>query len=247
MSAAVHWLSGEDVQVTTQPGAPAAELRAELSKQLDLYAGCLELVRGDKLLTDDEEVPADDVLVVIRDSFWLDDGSDSIQDLGGGQFIVKGDPQRFDTKLNALCDIGFSAGLNYFSVEVLQGKSASVGVATKDAFRMGSSLRFDDSDDDDSPFGQNGIWLLCCRQLAEKGDVLVFEVNLLSSNIFSTEVWHNGKCVASSQSMQVDVVTVFPVVGDCTLGDHFRITFRQNIQRLEPNPIITMAFGDIKH
>lgn len=102
-------------------------------------ARSIELNALGGLLADEDSVPDAPVTVVLLRLPWQAAEAGAVKDLGGGELEIAGEERK--SKSNALCELGFASGTEYFEVEVLEGEGAFIGVATRAGFAEGYKLR----------------------------------------------------------------------------------------------------------
>lgn len=239
MPLSVSLLGGKEVDVSALGGAAVRDLRLAVADQLEVNPRLVTLSTASGVLKDDDAVPDGDVTAVLSRLPWLDDGSGRFEDDGGGECHVGGEPQPGDNKFNALCEVGFDCGKDYFEVEVLEGEGAWVGVTTKAGFGPGYKLKallYGGNLSDGGGllrghFGPDGV---------KTGDVVGVSLDLTDPAVFGVTLWHNDKYLGEAFACPRPEpgTTLYPVVSGRKAGDRFRISLRREVRQpvLGPPP-----------
>lgn len=221
--------SGHELQVPgLMPGMSIAKVRQELAQQLGVNPGCLELSAAGQILENTDAFPDEDVLAIVLKLPWLDDGSERIQDNGGGEFAVVGEPVKGDKKFNALCDMPFTEGKHYFEVEILEGEGCWVGITTKAGFGAGYKLKglFYGGPGNLSD-GGGGLRQGFGPQM-KQGDVVGVELDLTNPEAVGFSLWHGERSLgeAFADCPRQAGASVFPVVSAKSVGARIRLSLR---------------------
>eukprot|EP00931_Biecheleriopsis_adriatica_P072796 TRINITY_DN47198_c0_g1_i1.p1 TRINITY_DN47198_c0_g1~~TRINITY_DN47198_c0_g1_i1.p1 ORF type:complete len:447 (+),score=88.30 TRINITY_DN47198_c0_g1_i1:95-1342(+) len=226
--------SGQEFQVPgLVHGTSIQQLRQELAQQLGMNPGCLELSAAGQILEDSQVLSAEaEVMVIAQKLSWLDDGSERIQDSGGGEFVVVGEPVKGDTKFNALCDVPFISGKHYFEVQILEGEGCFIGVTTKAGFGSGYKLKGLFYGGPGNLSGGSGGLRTGFGEKTTQGDVIGVELDLTKPEAVGLSFWHGERCLGEAFAncpRQADAA-IFPVVSCKRVGDRFRLSTRAKLR-----------------
>lgn len=228
MSLQVSLASGREVAVQAKPGGKVSELRQELSEQLETHPAVIELDSSGRVLEDEDEVPEGNITVVLSRLPWTDDGTDRIQDNGGGEFEVRGEQPKGDTSFNAICEVEFSCGVQYFEIEVVQGNGAFIGIGTKSRFGPGYRLKGLFLGGPGNLSDGGGLLKGGFGEHVASGDVIGVELDLRDPATVGVSYWQNGTPLgqAFAGCPREEGAAVHPVVKAKGKGDRFRLSLR---------------------
>lgn len=210
------------------PGMSVATVRQELAQQMGMSPGSLELSAAGHILEDADAFPEEDVTVIVLKLPWLDDGSERIQDKGGGEFAVVGEPVKGDKKFNALCEMPFAEGKHYFQAEVLEGEGCWVGITTRAGFGAGYKLKglFYGGPGNLSN-GSAGLRQGFGERI-KQGDVVGMKLDLTNPTAVGISLWHGERSLgeAFAECTRQEGAAVFPVVSAGRVGTRVRLSMR---------------------
>jgi len=223
-----------------------ADLRREVGEKLDKPSSLVTIFLDERILEDADVVPEGTISVVLSALPWLDDGTERIKDAGGGVFLVAGDEKKGDAKFNALCEVGFIGGEQYFEVEILEGgRGAWVGVTTKAGFDAGYKLK-------GLMFGGPGNLSDGSRGLrfgfgedVKAGDVVGVLLDLSDPSTVGATFFQGERCLgkAFADCPRTSGEAVYPVVSTGQVGSRFRISLRRQQRAPDPGLPLHPAVG----
>ncbi|OLP79414.1 hypothetical protein AK812_SmicGene40301 [Symbiodinium microadriaticum] len=234
--------SGKEVEVTAAAGDKVADLRQEIAEKLDQHPRCVELNHAGGVLADEQIVPDSQITVVLVRLPWIGADPDQVKDLGGGEFVIEGDEKK-GSKCNALCEVGFSSGTEYFEVEVLEGSGAFIGVTTRNGFLEGYKIKglFFGGPGNLSN-GSGGLRTQFGEQV-KAGSVIGVALDLTDESTVAVTFWEGDVCLGEAfrGCPRQPGAMVFPAVCANKVQDRFKLSLRRNPRKQTlktPHPAI---------
>eukprot|EP00438_Fugacium_kawagutii_P019516 Skav235649 [mRNA] locus=scaffold358:689272:691310:+ [translate_table: standard] len=237
--------SGKEIETTVGPGGLIGALKREIGEKLDQHPRCVEINYAGDILLDDDKIPDAEVTVVLVRLPWVGATPEKVKDLGGGEFEFATDRKYrppSERKFNALCEVGFSSGTEYFEIEVVQGSGAFIGVTTKAGFLEGYKIK-------GLFFGgpgnlSNGSAGLRTQfgQEVKPGSVIGVTLDLTDDKSVGITFWEGDTCLgeAFKDCPRELGALVFPAV--CAeQGDRFKLSLKRNPRKpklVTPHPAI---------
>lgn len=244
MAFQVTLASGKEIKTTVAPGGRVGDLRQEVAETLDQHPRCVELNSGGNVLADEDKVPDSQVTIVLVRLPWVGATPEKVKDLGGGEFqIVDEEEKKGGSKCNALCEVGFSSGTEYFEVEVVEGSGAFIGVSTKAGFAEGYKIK-------GLFFGgpgnlSNGSAGLRTQfgQEVKPGSVIGVTLDLSDEKTVGITFWEGDTCLgeAFKDCAREPGAMVFPAVCASHSGDRFKLSLKRNPRKpklVTPHPAV---------
>lgn len=231
MAFQVTLASGKEIKTTVAAGGRVGDLRQEVAETLDQHPRSVELNSGGNVLADEDKVPDSQVTIVLVRLPWVGATPEKVKDLGGGEFqIVDEEEKKGGSKCNALCEVGFSSGTEYFEVEVVEGSGAFIGVSTKAGFAEGYKIK-------GLFFGgpgnlSNGSAGLRTQfgQEVKPGSVIGVTLDLTDEKTVGITFWEGDTCLgeAFKDCAREPGAMVFPAVCASHSGDRFKLSLKRN-------------------
>mmetsp|Transcript_16732 Transcript_16732/g.28512 ORF Transcript_16732/g.28512 Transcript_16732/m.28512 type:complete len:393 (-) Transcript_16732:159-1337(-) len=244
MAFQVTLASGKEIKTTVAPGGRVGDLRQEVAETLDQHPRSVELNSGGNILADEDKVPDSQVTIVLVRLPWVGATPEKVKDLGGGEFqIVDEEEKKGGSKCNALCEVGFSSGTEYFEVEVVEGSGAFIGVSTKAGFAEGYKIK-------GLFFGgpgnlSNGSAGLRTQfgQEVKPGSVIGVTLDLTDEKTVGITFWEGDTCLgeAFKDCAREPGAMVFPAVCASHSGDRFKLSLKRNPRKpklVTPHPAV---------
>lgn len=244
MAFQVTLASGKEIKTTVAPGGRVGDLRQEVAETLDQHPRSVELNSGGNVLADEDKVPDSQVTIVLVRLPWVGATPEKVKDLGGGEFqIVDEEEKKGGSKCNALCEVGFSSGTEYFEVEVVEGSGAFIGVSTKAGFAEGYKIK-------GLFFGgpgnlSNGSAGLRTQfgQEVKPGSVIGVTLDLTDEKTVGITFWEGDTCLgeAFKDCAREPGAMVFPAVCASHSGDRFKLSLKRNPRKpklVTPHPAV---------
>lgn len=244
MAFQVTLASGKEIKTTVAAGGRVGDLRQEVVETLDQHPRSVELNSGGNVLADEDKVPDSQVTIVLVRLPWVGATPEKVKDLGGGEFqIVDEEEKKGGSKCNALCEVGFSSGTEYFEVEVVEGSGAFIGVSTKAGFSEGYKIK-------GLFFGgpgnlSNGSAGLRTQfgQEVKPGSVIGVTLDLTDEKTVGITFWEGDTCLgeAFKDCAREPGAMVFPAVCASHSGDRFKLSLKRNPRKAKlvtPHPAV---------
>lgn len=244
MAFQVTLASGKEIKTTVAAGGRVGDLRQEVAETLDQHPRSVELNSGGNVLADEDKVPDSQVTIVLVRLPWVGATPEKVKDLGGGEFqIVDEEEKKGGSKCNALCEVGFSSGTEYFEVEVVEGSGAFIGVSTKAGFSEGYKIK-------GLFFGgpgnlSNGSAGLRTQfgQEVKPGSVIGVTLDLTDEKTVGITFWEGDTCLgeAFKDCAREPGAMVFPAVCASHSGDRFKLSLKRNPRKAKlvtPHPAV---------
>lgn len=244
MAFQVTLASGKEIKTTVAAGGRVGDLRQEVAETLDQHPRSVELNSGGNVLADEDKVPDSQVTIVLVRLPWVGATPEKVKDLGGGEFqIVDEEEKKGGSKCNALCEVGFSSGTEYFEVEVVEGSGAFIGVSTKAGFSEGYKIK-------GLFFGgpgnlSNGSAGLRTQfgQEVKPGSVIGVTLDLTDEKTVGITFWEGDTCLgeAFKDCAREPGAMVFPAVCANHSGDRFKLSLKRNPRKAKlvtPHPAV---------
>lgn len=244
MAFQVTLASGKVIKTTVAAGGRVGDLRQEVAETLDQHPRSVELNSGGNVLADEDKVPDSQVTIVLVRLPWVGATPEKVKDLGGGEFqIVDEEEKKGGSKCNALCEVGFSSGTEYFEVEVVEGSGAFIGVSTKAGFSEGYKIK-------GLFFGgpgnlSNGSAGLRTQfgQEVKPGSVIGVTLDLTDEKTVGITFWEGDTCLgeAFKDCAREPGAMVFPAVCASHSGDRFKLSLKRNPRKAKlvtPHPAV---------
>lgn len=244
MAFQVTLASGKEIKTTVAAGGRVGDLRQEVAETLDQHPRSVELNSGGNVLADEDKVPDSQVTIVLVRLPWVGATPEKVKDLGGGEFqIVDEEEKKGGSKCNALCEVGFSSGTEYFEVEVVEGSGAFIGVSTKAGFAEGYKIK-------GLFFGgpgnlSNGSAGLRTQfgQEVKPGSVIGVTLDLTDEKTVGITFWEGDTCLgeAFKDCAREPGAMVFPAVCASHSGDRFKLSLKRNPRKpklVTPHPAV---------
>lgn len=244
MAFQVTLASGKVIKTTVAAGGRVGDLRQEVAETLDQHPRSVELNSGGNVLADEDKVPDSQVTIVLVRLPWVGATPEKVKDLGGGEFqIVDEEEKKGGSKCNALCEVGFSSGTEYFEVEVVEGSGAFIGVSTKAGFSEGYKIK-------GLFFGgpgnlSNGSAGLRTQfgQEVKPGSVIGVTLDLTDEKTVGITFWEGDACLgeAFKDCAREPGAMVFPAVCASHSGDRFKLSLKRNPRKAKlvtPHPAV---------
>lgn len=244
MAFQVTLASSKEIKTTVAPGGRVGDLRQEVAETLDQHPRSVELNSGGNILADEDKVPDSQVTIVLVRLPWVGATPEKVKDLGGGEFqIVDEEEKKGGSKCNALCEVGFSSGTEYFEVEVVEGSGAFIGVSTKAGFAEGYKIK-------GLFFGgpgnlSNGSAGLRTQfgQEVKPGSVIGVTLDLTDEKTVGITFWEGDTCLgeAFKDCAREPGAMVFPAVCASHSGDRFKLSLKRNPRKpklVTPHPAV---------
>lgn len=194
------------------------------------------------VLADEQIVPDSQITVVLVRLPWIGADPDQVKDLGGGEFVIEGDEKK-GSKCNALCEVGFSSGTEYFEVEVLEGSGAFIGVTTRNGFLEGYKIKglFFGGPGNLSN-GSGGLRTQFGEQV-KAGSVIGVALDLTDESTVAVTFWEGDVCLGEAfrGCPRQPGAMVFPAVCANKVQDRFKLSLRRNPRKQTlktPHPAI---------
>jgi len=236
--------SGKEIETTVGPGGRVSDLRQEIAEKLDQHPRSVEVNASGSVLADEDKVPDSQVTVVLVRLPWVGATPEKVKDLGGGEFeIVDEEEKKGSSKTNALCEVGFSSGMEYFEIEVIEGSGPFIGVTTKPGFHEGWKIK-------GLFFGgpgnlSNGSAGLRTQfgQEVKTGSVIGVTLDLSNDKAVGLTFWEGDTCLgeAFKDCPREPGALVFPVVCANKSGDRFKLSLKRNPRKpktITPHPAV---------
>ncbi|CAE7252817.1 unnamed protein product [Symbiodinium natans] len=213
----------------TPAGESCAKLRSEIAALMERHESSFELSAGGKTLEDTDKVPDSPVTITLVNLSWEGATPARVKDLGGGEFTVVGEAMKGSGHFNFMCNTGFTDGVGYFEVEVLEGDGPFIGVTTKAGFKEGYKIRA-------LEFGGPGNLSdgSCGKRIGfgepvKKGSVIGFTLDLTDDSSVGMTVWDGDKCLGEAYKgcKREKGATVYPVVCARKPGDRFKLSLKR--------------------
>lgn len=204
---------------------------------------CVEINHAGSILLDDDKVPDAEVTVVLVRLPWVGATPEKVKDLGGGEFEIEGtEEKKGGSKYNALCEVGFSSGTEYFEIEVVQGSGAFIGVTTKAGFLEGYKIKglFFGGPGNLSN-GSAGLRMQFGQEV-KPGSVIGVTLDLTDDKSVGITFWEGDTCLgeAFKDCPREPGALVFPAI--CAKeGDRFKLSLKRNPRKpqlVTPHPAI---------
>lgn len=244
MAFQVTLASGKEIKTTVAAGGRVGDLRQEVAETLDQHPRSVELNSGGNVLADEDKVPDSQVTIVLVRLPWVGATPEKVKDLGGGEFqIVDEEEKKGGSKCNALCEVGFSSGTEYFEIEVVEGSGAFIGVSTKAGFAEGYKIK-------GLFFGgpgnlSNGSAGLRTQfgQEVKPGSVIGVTLDLTDEKTVGITFWEGDTCLgeAFKDCAREPGAMVFPAVCASHSGDRFKLSLKRNPRKpklVTPHPAV---------
>lgn len=244
MAFQVTLASGKEIKTTVAAGGRVGDLRQEVAETLDQHPRSVELNSGGNVLADEDKVPDSQVTIVLVRLPWVGATPEKVKDLGGGEFqIVDEEEKKGGSKCNALCEVGFSSGTEYFEVEVVEVSGAFIGVSTKAGFSEGYKIK-------GLFFGgpgnlSNGSAGLRTQfgQEVKPGSVIGVTLDLTDEKTVGITFWEGDTCLgeAFKDCAREPGAMVFPAVCASHSGDRFKLSLKRNPRKAKlvtPHPAV---------
>lgn len=207
----------------------------------------VELNSGGNVLADEDKVPDSQVTIVLVRLPWVGATPEKVKDLGGGEFqIVDEEEKKGGSKCNALCEVGFSSGTEYFEVEVVEGSGAFIGVSTKAGFAEGykgykiKGLFFGGPGNLSN--GSAGLRTQFGQEV-KPGSVIGVTLDLTDEKTVGITFWEGDTCLgeAFKDCAREPGAMVFPAVCASHSGDRFKLSLKRNPRKpklVTPHPAV---------
>ena len=190
----------------------------------------MELNSGGSVLGDDDKVPDSQVTVVLVRLPWVGATPEKVKDLGGGEFEILEEEKKGSSKCNALCEVGFSSGTEYFEIEVVEGSGPFIGVTTKAGFAEGYKIKglFFGGPGNLSN-GSAGLRTQFGEEV-KPGSVIGVTLDLTNEKTVGVTFWEGDTCLgeAFKDCPREPGAMVFPAVCGNKSGDRFKLSLRRN-------------------
>jgi len=247
MAFQVTLASGKEIKTTVAAGGRVGDLRQEVAETLDQHPRSVELNSGGNVLADEDKVPDSQVTIVLVRLPWVGATPEKVKDLGGGEFqIVDEEEKKGGSKCNALCEVGFSSGTEYFEVEVVEGSGAFIGVSTKAGFAEGykgykiKGLFFGGPGNLSN--GSAGLRTQFGQEV-KPGSVIGVTLDLTDEKTVGITFWEGDTCLgeAFKDCAREPGAMVFPAVCASHSGDRFKLSLKRNPRKpklVTPHPAV---------
>ena len=133
------------------------------------------------------------------------------------------------SKFNALCEVGFSSGVEYFEVEVVEGSGAFVGVTSKAGFGEGYKIKglfFGGPGN----LSDGGAGLrINFGDAVKKGSVIGVTLDLTEEAMVGVSFWQGDTCLgeAFKACPRQPGASVFPAVCANNVHDRFKLSLKR--------------------
>lgn len=247
MAFQVTLASGKEIKTTVAAGGRVGDLRQEVAETLDQHPRSVELNSGGNVLADEDKVPDSQVTIVLVRLPWVGATPEKVKDLGGGEFqIVDEEEKKGGSKCNALCEVGFSSGTEYFEIEVVEGSGAFIGVSTKAGFAEGykgykiKGLFFGGPGNLSN--GSAGLRTQFGQEV-KPGSVIGVTLDLTDEKTVGITFWEGDTCLgeAFKDCAREPGAMVFPAVCASHSGDRFKLSLKRNPRKpklVTPHPAV---------
>ena len=204
----------------------------------------VEVNASGSVLADEDKVPDSQVTVVLVRLPWVGATPEKVKDLGGGEFeIVDEEEKKGSSKTNALCEVGFSSGMEYFEIEVIEGSGPFIGVTTKPGFHEGWKIKglFFGGPGNLSN-GSAGLRTQFGEEV-KTGSVIGVALDLSNDKAVGLTFWEGDTCLgeAFKDCPREPGALVFPVVCANKSGDRFKLSLKRNPRKpktITPHPAV---------